>query len=1010
MARISTVRAKVPGTQTPTTDKPSGEGSTQGTGTGSPAITLSRKLSAPPEQRKPVVTGGGATGGTGGVSLSLKADEAGRGAGGAGTGGAGAGGAAGAGRNEAPDWDHSKDGIMLGFDANGNKILKNNVMLATDKGSLGQQSVEYAVAGEGLSMLSNRFSRADVRIQQEFFYKLEQKYKDVERPVGMDIYTNPDKYTVEQKMARYVDLLKASGQFDSYLDKAKGDLYESRPQRNSKEIQNDLDQAMKTIASDPKVAEAITNFSLSTYKEILEGKTFDPGADHGKEYQDAVNNFRNDLQDTFKQYISEGVYLQKKNINERTLSQGFTTYIRAFASVLPQEFLDKEIPKAQAIYDKFYNDRIAPKLPDSKAAMDGLLLRVKMGLLSREQLGNMGTITPLIDGKLAGDILKDNLTTTGIVEGYKKLTADSASVNELKKLGVDQDALNSTLLTPAAYLAKRIVGENKADAQSEVSKFLIQQSRSLIELADSGKLTSDAQLDAGISSIVTKLKADGGPAANFADQVALGLKGLVRGSILSSKVAAYNGAAPESGPDVSAGSGPVAKGSSGFDKLGLAGLQRLTAMSVGFEGKAMALNQTKRPAGDEILADKVFGAANRSWDSAMIRKYGKADLVPLTDAMTRFATSEVGTRAQGVYYSVNDVDDMKAMSVIFGPISQAYADATVGKDDPIKNANASANFTRMLYDMVGLLKPGGQINTIAAAANKIINGQGSNRFETSVSAQNGARWLTTAILGARTVYASVMNQPMDPITSGFLVASAFQGAGAIMTGLGRANFTPGFDAQMDRKFLAMVGDQKAIGQLQMSERISSAQKGALKGAAVMDGIANVAWLGADINWLVRDWKAMDNPERAFVGLIVATDFGSTVVGTLETVSALGGRLIQGTRFASMMGGTFGTGLRLAGGAMGMIGGLATIAYQIYQEFKGEKEHKKYMNRLHDAIWNVTGDEVKNHLGRWDSSVPREQKSHEFYNYDHEITPVDWNKIQSDNQARYDAAYGSGPEA
>ncbi len=76
-----------------------------------------------------------------------------------------------------------------------------------------------------------------------------------------------------------------------------------------------------------------------------------------------------------------------------------------------------------------------------------------MGLLSREQLGNMGTITPLIDGKLAGDLLKDNLTTTGIVEGYKKLTADSASVNELKKLGVDQDALNATLLTPAAYLA-----------------------------------------------------------------------------------------------------------------------------------------------------------------------------------------------------------------------------------------------------------------------------------------------------------------------------------------------------------------------------------------------------------------------------------------------------------------------------------------------------------------------------------------------------------------------------
>ncbi len=86
----------------------------------------------------------------------------------------------------------------------------------------------------------------------------------------------------------------------------------------------------------------------------------------------------------------------------------------------------------------------------------------------------------------------------------------------------------------------------------------------------------------------------------------------------------------------------------------------------------------------------------------------QSDLVPLTDAMTRFATSEVGTRAQGVYYSVNDVDDMKAMSVIFGPISQAYADATVGKDDPIKNANASANFTRMLYDMVGLLKRAGR--------------------------------------------------------------------------------------------------------------------------------------------------------------------------------------------------------------------------------------------------------------------------------------------------------------
>ncbi len=55
----------------------------------------------------------------------------------------------------------------------------------------------------------------------------------------------------------------------------------------------------------------------------------------------------------------------------------------------------------------------------------------------------------------------------------------------------------------------------------------------------------------------------------------------------------------------------------------------------------------------------------------------------------------------------------------------------------------------------------------------------------------------------------------------------------------------------------------------------------------------------------------------------------------------------------------------------MIGGLATIAYQIYQEFKGEKEHKKYMNRLHDAIWNVTAMRLRT---IWDDGTARCRES------------------------------------
>ncbi|WP_137135544.1 hypothetical protein [Rhizobium sp. FKY42] len=924
-------------------------------------------------------------------------------------------------------YNPSTDGRLLGYDESGNPISdrSSGLLEAQGSNSINGQKVDATISGSGTAKLFSILQKSDPKIQNEILHQFDAMFNDgkTRRNLdGMDIYEHPEKYSLNEKVARYAELLKAKSNFAGYLQAlVEGKMGESRPQRNADEINKDLDQAMQTLAADPEVASKVTQITLDLYKRVLNGETFDADADHGDAYKASVATLKTDLETAFKTDIIDGGYFKqyagKEKGNELSILTGFNNYFSTFGSVLSNEFMQANGDAAQNSLNGFYSQHVSPLLPDAKASMQGMINLAKLGKMSASQFGNLGSITPLINGSNYGNMLTD-LKTSGVVSGYSGLTASAANAGELRKLGVKDDALNSTLLSSARYMANSKLSTASAVVKDGFTKTLISESRTLIELADQGKL-DDAVLDSRLGSLQAEIDKGAGPNKGQGGLLAAGIKAMVRGSVLTSKMANYSAGRDNTRP-IGNGNSPVAAlPDSGISKMGMAGLERLTGMAIGFEGKGIASGQTKLPvtvSSNDL--NSMFQTQTRAWDAALIKKYGATSLRDFTGLMVNYGQSIGMAKIEQPYYSINDISDKDAMDTLFEPLANAVAKGTLGDASTPAGMELKANITRVMWDAFGLLKPGGTVQGLYNEMAKLMNTKYKKEFSvfnTPVKLDYATRIMSGGIMGMRMAWATVGKDRLDSTDVGFVSAMAIQGAGMILTG---ALAPKAKGATGELKILEAFGDEVAAKQVAYLEKRKT--NIARVGIGV-DLIANAAWLGVDLNWLIRGWKKMDTHEKVFVTGIVATDFGAAVLSGLSAGAAVASAT-GATRVAQILttitAGSAGTGVGLV---LAGIGQFVTLGLQIWQEIKQNKAEAKYRDTIYDSIWKLTRNDVPNNyakdwdkhpnarIGRGPGSYDRSKLSHAPYQYGYDANPYDWAKVKAENDKKYAARYSSNPQ-
>ncbi|WP_156379013.1 hypothetical protein [Rhizobium sp. Root149] len=520
-------------------------------------------------------------------------------------------------------------GRVVGYDEKGNPITEDWLKSQIQPSKLEQQKVDSVEASKSMSELIGKVTGSE-RINKEFFAYLDGKYSGVVRaPDGMDIYQNPQNYSAEQKVARYIDLLKVKSQFEAYRDaRQQENTGNSKTILNEPEVLKDIQQGMETLLEDPAVSGLLASEYLQGTREILEGKRFqDDEAQYDQAYTDAVEKLRTDINAQFKADILDGGIFNggaARGANELSILTNYNSALKAFGSVLGAAEIEQHQDVINNSYNEFYTSKIEPLLPDSSSSYTSMLLASIQNLNVPEALKlNMGMMTPIIDGKTHVDLGLD-LKTSGLADKLAGIKMNPETLAELRALGVSanlaQDGLTATFLPSVIQMANSVFGAGEAEKtkRAQFTETVLQELRPLIGRLDTGMTAMD--LNGALERVRLSLKMRNNPMAAYANEVTTALNGLVRGANLTGNHLMM---------------GTYGAGT-GYD---LAKTQALMSLGVGYEGRGLSAGNdpqgSLRDTGTDnsALARKIFGTEGRQWEAGLIKRYGIATLEPLSSKM-----------------------------------------------------------------------------------------------------------------------------------------------------------------------------------------------------------------------------------------------------------------------------------------------------------------------------------------------------------------------------------------
>ncbi|WP_137135369.1 hypothetical protein [Rhizobium sp. FKY42] len=898
----------------------------------------------------------------------------------------------------------SVEGRIVGYDAKFNPLTEQGLKDALPPNKLAEQPLDHAEASASLSRLIGSLT-GNERINQEFFSYLEQKYADASRPPdGLDVYQNPQNYTPEQKLARYIDLVKVKGQFEAYREaRLQPNTGQMRTILNEPEVRKDIEQAMQTLLEDPSVAGLLSSEYLQGTRQILDGKRFqnDEGK-HDAAYTEAVEKLRSDIKQQFRSEIVEGGLFKDgvaRGVNEQTILTNYNTALKAFGSVLPADVIEQNQAAIQKAYNEFYSSRVEPLLPDAEAARQSLVYSAALGFeVPEAQKDHIGLVTPTINGDTYAD-LGLTLKTEGYMDRLAKLKVDPETLKEIKALGlsptVPQDGFTAAFLPTVAAMATQIFGTSEAarEKRSSFASLVLQELRPLVGRLDGG--LDGLTLAGSLERVRHSMLLNNHPLSAYRNEVTTALNGLVRGANLTANkllVGMYR-----------AGSG-----------YALQDVQSLTALAVGYEGKGLA--RTSHPEGvlrdtdqsdNSALAKTVFGTEDRMWDSSLLQRFSPEGLERSMAKMT----DEIATLLPNSVVRKPIIDVTREAEKSFDEILQTYA-TSVAKglfgDDEAAVTRYKVNLMGFVGQLWSLSKPGGSTNQLFAIAKELASNSKGFFFDGAVSIdqqmETMAKYGSAFLSIIRTVQTGVLSGgKFDKVSLSWLVLGSVGGAAQIMDAVG-SSIKPSLDA----KILFSIGEY--------ADAAKQATRTALtKGSALLGGAVGMAVLPLDIFAFVRNLKAgkLDTAEKIFTSIAIGADVGIAIDSALGIVKTLvPATVLQTSRFASLFMGTGGAIVSALGAAFSILSTGALLFLNFWQDVKTEKAYKKAGAELDHNLSRLTGNTTSDYLklypeagDPWTTEAEKQwlYQKHLDNMYKDDLTPFDWDAVRQANRQRFEMA-------
>ncbi|MFD1746681.1 hypothetical protein ACFSE1_14500, partial [Rhizobium helianthi] len=271
--------------------------------------------------------------------------------------------------------------------------------------------------------------------------------------INPDILSNPGKYDEKQRMIAYLDALSAQGAYSRFKDTLGDNGYATN---NSKEVMNDLQNAVKILETDQGVQTKLTENIFRRLQGGFDGQIVGHVYDDNKSYEENMNDvlsegnrataLKNDLMASYQKDIVEGGLLRQgreAGQDYKTIFQQYNSAVGIYNSVLPESITKGSIEDVNKSYSKFFTDDFLQNLPDTNEALKGLVDAVpndpsgpkmsnedKLASILKEPL-NAVAETYFKDNQEAQNSYKTNLTT--IITAAWQLGKPGGNFDDLTK-------------------------------------------------------------------------------------------------------------------------------------------------------------------------------------------------------------------------------------------------------------------------------------------------------------------------------------------------------------------------------------------------------------------------------------------------------------------------------------------------------------------------------------------------------------------------------------------------
>jgi hypothetical protein len=810
------------------------------------------------------------------------------------------------------------------------------------------------------------------------------KYATFDRTFeSVDVAKNPSKYTAEQKLVYYLDLLQAKTDYSAYqdyvwldrnspaygapdpIDKTKVLKEIGYIIRTDGEISRDLEKAIGILQADPDVQAFLSTSVMSEIQTILTN-----GGDA---------NLLGNLQSHYIWNVVDGNMLESELADGKTLDQVITDYTTAlsfYKQVLPSDVLNSTLDTANAVYAQFLSDQLLGGTPvdDFTNFMD---------TLTGTSAPNAGDTEAPTGAFLKG--LPDESTLANLAGSNDPGAIDAVFGKTIEAMATlysngapDSVALHDRLKSDLTNLLNDVWGKLSSGEldYGSVFDYLSTKAAELVpnatkaEVPQNGsQLTTESVLPAKVASELTSPAEDvvtSTPVANpdnYLSALLNGAMALVEGGGIAATAKRNSLQAnnqPQTGIDSDAASPP------------LTGDDIAAIVAQGTKAAAEDLSKSKLWTDHATSNYHMFGS-DGTWTTLGTYGFGSEldKLFNHNQSLSYQADETVKSTIARFYPAALDAttsptNTEPAPIAELDPATQSKIDAVLGPTLSIMAENLfpsditaqnkyKVNVMSVVTALWGMTKPGGDFSVNAEYVKKVLGpdyaappGTSLDKYQKALV--DGASALLNGVVVA---YRMTNNMNATPDAIAATVTYGTQIAGGILRGTGKfLSDTSVIDA--------LIGPNgKWANSLKLQYSIE-----ALKNAGSAIGLATgLAWAGLDWYWAATSFKSGDIPGGVMISIASVADTIGAVSSGFAVIEQLANSLLMGVNVAAESG-SIASSMSTVFGVASLVSNVAWLAITAYNDIKQDKEFDKVTERMSNETERLVDDSVEFISGRF----------------------------------------------